>query len=524
MNEIAAQPEAQDNQKLSSSANKARPAKKKSQRKKLYELHSWVGFHLALLMGVILFTGTIATISNEIDWMFQHDMRVAPGEEPVSWAEMDQAIRDYAPDRNIGSIQSMGGDYLAYRARVIDQFGNQSFVHVNQWTGEVTGETHPFTVQRFFRDLHRYLFLPNVIALPIVCSMAFVLLISLYTGLKTSRNWWTLMTRLRTNKGARIFWGDAHKAAGLWSIWFFAVIAITGMWYLVEWGYGAAGTKMVPDRPSVVAERVIEFGEIIEDRPIAEIVASAKSAYPEMRIASIQYPNAANGTYTVLGHNANPLLRERANMVFIDPEDASVIEVLTEHDLPADTYLNEMADPLHFGNFGGLITKLIWFVFGVFMTGLSFTGVWLTWKRLKSMKATKAQIATMPIMLAATILGYFYVDRYLGAAEKPQGEAALAKKEWVPGASVQLFRNQAEGDPAEADYRLVLVTAGRPNLSEVELCVDGTCVIEKTSRVSPVMSIGFHSEEFSKQEPTLATATLRSASEKEHTLAWTLGP
>ncbi|MEM9285819.1 MAG: PepSY domain-containing protein, partial [Pseudomonadota bacterium] len=84
------------------------PAKKpKSNRKKLYALHSWLGFHLAAIMALVLFTGTFATISNEIDWLIQHDMRVSPDGEMVSWGEMERAILDYAPGHTIRSLSAM---------------------------------------------------------------------------------------------------------------------------------------------------------------------------------------------------------------------------------------------------------------------------------------------------------------------------------------------------------------------------------------------------------------------------------
>jgi len=156
----------------------------KSSRRKLFKLHSWVGFHLAFIMAIVLATGTIATVSNEIDWLIQSDMRVTPGDKRVSWQTMTDAVNEFAPNSTILTI-----------------------------TDIVTGTTGLITVQRVFRDLHRYLFMPSVIGLPVVGSMAFILLISLYTGLKTARNWKTLMTRVRTNKGSRVLIGDAHKAA-----------------------------------------------------------------------------------------------------------------------------------------------------------------------------------------------------------------------------------------------------------------------------------------------------------------------
>ena len=136
-------------------------------------------------MSLVLVTGTIATVSNEIDWLIQDDMRVIPGKEKVSWQIMASAINKYAPDVHIVTIEALHGDYLAHRATVITEHGERYFIHVNQWTGEVTGKTGLITVQRVLRDMHRYLFMPKLIGLPVVSSLAFVLLISLYTGLKT---------------------------------------------------------------------------------------------------------------------------------------------------------------------------------------------------------------------------------------------------------------------------------------------------------------------------------------------------
>ena len=49
--------------------------KKQHGLKRLYNLHAWLGFQLAILMFVVLATGTLATLSNEIDWLIFPELR-----------------------------------------------------------------------------------------------------------------------------------------------------------------------------------------------------------------------------------------------------------------------------------------------------------------------------------------------------------------------------------------------------------------------------------------------------------------
>ncbi len=399
--------------------------RKPSAKRRLYNLHAWLGFHLALLMSLVLLTGTIAVFSDEIDWLIQEDMRVTPGETMAGWGELDRSVREAIPEgHDIVMMQSSGGDRTAWRFLVSRTDATPYFVNVDQWTGKITGTSSTLTVQRFLRDLHRYLFMPGVIGLPIVGSLGFVLLLSTYTGLKTAGRLRTTAMRLRTDRGSRILVGDAHKAVGIWASWFVLLIAITGVWYLAELISSAADAPFEPGRPELSESRLAEIGENPQVVSADRIIRAASAQYDSWVPDVIIYPQSETGVVMVTGRSTDPLVRTRANSVFIDPYDGSVIETRRSEELGAIAYLNELADPLHFGDVGGLTTQIIWFGFGVGLTGLSITGVWLTYRRLKGVLVSKTQIVTMPVLLATVIAGYFYIDGH-GPAE-PIANLAVA--------------------------------------------------------------------------------------------------
>lgn len=386
--------------------------RKGSSKRRRFTLHSWAGFHFAAVMSLVLLTGTVAVLANEIDWLLTPAMRVTPEGDRVSWQEVYDNLAAHAPGHGIASIASMQGDHFAYRASMTDDRGVRYFAYINPWTGKVTGTGSPLTVQRFFRDLHRYLFMPAALGLPIVSLMAILLSISLYTGLRTTSKWRQIATRVRTKHGLRVAIGDAHKAAGLWSSWFIALIIVTGLWYFAELVALGSGGRFEPPRPALDETTLAARGDTIPVAPVDHFLASVKQAFPELRPDTIYFPFRIGGPVTILGRTDDPLVRSRANRVFLDPSDASIIKVQRSTEIGAAAYLNELADPLHFGYFAKLPSKLIWFVGGLAMTGLSLSGVWLTWRRVKTASPSYYQWATAPLLVLVSYLGVSYVSNY----------------------------------------------------------------------------------------------------------------
>lgn len=349
--------------------------------------HHWLGLKLAIFMTFVLATGTLATLSNEIDWLVDPAQRVMPRDGPTaSWGDWAAAAKAAAPDATIQYITAPIDPWFPARAVIERPDGGLRVVYVNPWTSEVQGVHGWFNVNRFLRNTHRHLMMPVKIGVPIVCSMALVLLISMITGLVTYKKFWRGFVRLpqwRSGRPgeARRFTGDLHRFAGLWSIWFLVLIIVTSLWYLVE---VLGGNAPPGPRPQVVTGAAQPVGPELD-----ALIARARTADPTLRISSVNFPADEGRGVIASGQAEAILVRERTNAVWIDPRDGTVLLTARGEELNLHQRISEAADPLHFGTFGGIATKLIWFLFGVLMTGLSITGV-----MIYSLRMARAQDET----------------------------------------------------------------------------------------------------------------------------------
>ncbi len=94
-------------------------------------------------------------------------------------------------------------------------------------------------------------------------------------------------------------------------------------------------------------------------------------------------------------------MRPRANAVWTDPASGEVRLIADGTDLSVHQRISEMADPLHFGTFGGIWTKLIWFVFGVLLTGLSISGAAIYALRIMKSRREEPSIASTTALSVA---------------------------------------------------------------------------------------------------------------------------
>lgn len=334
-----------------------------------WKVHQWVGLKLSLFMTFILFTGTLAVVSAEIDWLIQPSLRVDPAsvEGPVAWAEIARNAADYEGAAKANAIEAPTASAFAAKVTVEDEAGDLFFLHAHPTTGEIQGTGPWVGAQRVLRNMHRHLNLPVRYGVPIVSSLAFLLLVTLVTSFVVYKKWWRGFTKPLRNRDARTWWGDFHRLAGVWSLWFVALIALTGIWYFVESLGGDA-----PPHPRVERESLVAHGAPPAD--LAAAFGAALKAKPDLRIARVILPSEDNPLLQLHGDYKAVLVRPRSNAVWVDPLSSEVLLTTDGRDLNLHQRISEMADPLHFGYFGGYWTKIPWFLFGLAMTGLSLSG------------------------------------------------------------------------------------------------------------------------------------------------------
>ncbi len=351
--------------------------------------HAWVGYKLSILMFIICLTGTLATVSNELDWLVNPMLRIDVQEGPYQWSAMIESAAEAFPDATLSYID--GPLYRNYAAigSLTDAEGNLHRVFFDQYTGEITGVL-PWaaSTQRVLRDLHRFLFFPISLGAYLVSFFGFVLLASVISALYVYKKWWRGFFKLRLDKGKRIFFGDLHRLLGVWSLWFLIIIAVTSVWYFAERMARDAGHDLVEPLPRVI---ITNDGLATEQDFIGAdaAVAIAREAIPGLDVKYVFLPAIRGETltpYSVSGKATALLARADADQVQVHPVTGEVTLVHRASEAPIGRRINSLMDPLHFGSFGGLPTKLLYFCFGLATLAMSVTGAWMWLRRNERLK------------------------------------------------------------------------------------------------------------------------------------------
>ncbi|GAB2189078.1 hypothetical protein MAH1_06850 [Sessilibacter sp. MAH1] len=393
--------------------------------KKLFAVHSWVGLIVGPILFFICISGTVSTISYELDWLLDPEIRVPTSENttPVTADVLYHSLQEAYPGSLVPVLSlSPALPYVPAVALMEDYERGAFIVYLNPYSGKIIAERNRLNIKNFFRILHKQFFIIKTKMTPngvfFVGIFGLFLLVSLVAGFLLLKNRLKNMSRIRSSKGSRIFWIDLHRSLGLWFLAFTLLFAVTGVWYLIE---------KISGESDVVLHQEANLNYLGQENYLPELrvdeyLSVAREAIPSLEIAYLFLPRKPGELVHIYGQAGPLLVRDAANYVAIDPVTLKVYEHYVASDLSAYDRWVHTADVLHFGTFGGVFTRFIWFFAGLVLSFSILAGWYLWLLRVKAVgskavKSTWYSVVTTTtcvflVLLSTTfsVLGFFKME------------------------------------------------------------------------------------------------------------------
>lgn len=364
-----------------------------------FQLHGWFSLPIWIVFCFVCLTGTIAVISHELTWLTNESARAEnPENLPVkSMPELIAIVEQSYPSAKVTTAMSFS-PYLVNAVVFTDSDKPSAIAYVNQYTGEIQEINQGITFISFIRSLHAWLLFPwqsnYSVGYYLVCLMAIVMLGALVTGLMVYKGFLRafIQPKLRLNQGKKNFLGDLHRLAGVWSLWFLLLMSLTGLWYLFQAILWHNDIEIEPPT-SIIAESVLPESTVTApEKPfsLSDALIIAKKQFPDFKVTYITPPEHYRDTYKLYGDGEFIFYDEYSYGVMVNPWTGAIENLRTPDEMTLLQTFSHIADPLHYGTIGGVWTKAIWFIFGLFLTGMSITG-FLMWSERTFKAASKKQ-------------------------------------------------------------------------------------------------------------------------------------
>jgi len=381
---------------------------------RMLAVHRWLGRVVMLYFTLIFTTGTLLVFAPELQALMSPQMQrhSAVVTAEVNWPGLlDTAIAQY-PEAQPLILRAPQSALLA-GAVEMQHPGRGFVVWADPGTAVFQGVTPARGLHEILRLLHTHLMLDRKLMLILVSLTSLLLIAQIVAGLRSTPRFWRNWGRpppmgVRARAMPRSLWGGLHRWVAVWSLPLLVVVATTALIYLAE----AVGFEQTLPAAQPTA-RTHEFGlpAGFDGADLARALSVAATALPGLEVREIYLPIRAGEGVRIRGDLTALLVRPRANTVTVDPDDFSVLGVHRGEELSIYRRVMELADPLHFGTFGGMPTRVLWAAMGVLATGLALSGLMIAaWRTSPVPDAPSPRAAVGAIfgparlVLAATFL------------------------------------------------------------------------------------------------------------------------
>ena len=361
-------------------------------RKIFKQLHIWLSIPLGVVISITCFSGAMLIFEKEITRMVQRDyyyVAEVKG-EPLPFDELIAAVEPTLEDgRKITGVTISDDPEQSYKVNI--NTPKRTAIYVDQYTGEVLGE--PGRLE-FFKDmfrLHRWLmderpenkdavFWGKMIVGVSTLLMVIIILTGIVLWFPKSLKALRHRSQIALRKGWHRFWYDLHAVGGIYATLLLLAMALTGLTWSFEWYnkgfYKLLGADKVASAGAAVksskggAKSKIENPYLHWSDVVAE-VESRNGEFVEMTISK--------GKVDVKSDNYG---NQRAKDTYhFDSATGEITSVERYADKASDSKTKGWVYSVHVGSWGGMFTRVLWFLAAMLGATLPLTGYYLWIKR-----------------------------------------------------------------------------------------------------------------------------------------------
>jgi uncharacterized iron-regulated membrane protein len=276
--------------------------------------------------------------------------------------------------------------YVLFNTTVVEK--HSRVLLVDPGTGEIGAvQTSTGTFMGFLAQLH-YSLLSGETGLSINAFAGALAIFFAITGLVL---WWRGRTKWKNGLrikargvSSRVRNYSIHSAVGFYASLFLAIVGLSGIYFAAPRPFLSAAAHLQGTSLTVMKDFLDPPSSTTEpgmtDASIDQIVTSARAQFPGSPISEIELPLKPEDAWQFHYFPHGTFDLGNAELVTIDRRSGKVLTTRRTADLPLAIRMVIMLRPLHYGSFGGNITKVLWIFLGLTPAILFVTGL-LMWRK-----------------------------------------------------------------------------------------------------------------------------------------------
>lgn len=244
------------------------------------------------------------------------------------------------------------------------------------------------SVMEFILQLHTDMFLglPGMLFLGVMGLLFVLAIVSgvvLYAPFMRKLDFGTV----RRAQSRRVKWLDYHNLVGIVTLAWVLVVALTGVINTLE-------------QPIIDTWRSSELADLVAQNAgadpgaqrasLAEAVDAAVRLAPDMQLQFVAFPGSGFSTqahYAIFLHGNTPVTEHVITPVLVHAGSGEVAGI---REMPWYAKALSLSRPLHFGDYGGLTLKLVWFALDLLTILVLATGLYLWASRREPVRARQS--------------------------------------------------------------------------------------------------------------------------------------